>query len=314
VAALKCAGVIAAGVAFAVVTTFPDQTAVATNMHHLGPSDLLRAIQHLAGNPGSLLGSVLGTRHPVVCVLALLLLAACLLGDGPVLVFFATGALGTSLMFDLVYASSEDRHRGVFLIFVVALLWIRLDPGAPAFRATVLPRAAISAIVVALFLDQIAIGALRAAEDYQNQVSSCPALGALLRSTPHLRRAVVIGEPDYLIEALPLYADNDIYIPRERRFGKTVRFTTASRPVMSLDDLLASARSLEVSLRRPVVIVLGSELALSPDSSFERHYSYNRVFSYSKESYDEFARSVSQIGTFTAAVRHDENFTVYEMR
>jgi hypothetical protein len=201
-----------------------------------------------------------------VTSVALLVLAACLLGDGPVVAFFIVGAVGMSLMFDLVYASSEHRHRGIFLIFALVLLWIRFASGSPrCTHFAVLPAAALPAFVTLLFLDQLGVGAVAVADDYVHEMSSCRALGQFLRSTPELKGAIILGEPDYLLEALPYYADNDIYIPREGRFGKRVLYTTASKADMSLHELLEAGRSLKKRFGRPVLIALGSRLALSPD-------------------------------------------------
>jgi hypothetical protein len=311
-AAMKSTAVVLAGVIFAIVTTFPDRNSIVTGLHQVGLSDILRALWHLVREPGQLLGSTLGTRQPLVTSVALLVLAACLLGDGPVVAFFIVGAVGMSLMFDLVYASSEHRHRGIFLIFALVLLWIRFASGSPrCTHFAVLPAAALPAFVTLLFLDQLGVGAVAVADDYVHEMSSCRALGQFLRSTPELKGAIILGEPDYLLEALPYYADNDIYIPREGRFGKRVLYTTASKADMSLHELLEVGRSLKKRFGRPVLIALGSRLALSPDPPFERHYSYNKVLSFSRETYDEFFGAVSALTVLIRAPDGDENFAIY---
>jgi hypothetical protein len=155
------------------------------------------------------------------------------------------------------------------------------------------------------------VGAVAVADDYVHEMSSCRALGQFLRSTPELKGAIILGEPDYLLEALPYYADNDIYIPREGRFGKRVLYTTASKADMSLHELLEAGRSLKKRFGRPVLIALGSRLALSPDPPFERHYSYNKVLSFSRETYDEFFGAVSALTVLIRAPDGDENFAIY---
>jgi len=73
------------------------------------------------------------------------------------------------------------------------------------------------------------------------------------------RDAIIMGEPDFYMEALPYYLDNPIYFPREHRFGKVVSLTTINQQKLSLAELLATARQVKQS-GKPVLIALGHRL------------------------------------------------------
>ena len=45
--------------------------------------------------------------------------------------------------------------------------------------------------------------------------SSSQALGRLISATPRLSNAILMSEPDFLMEALPYYVPNPVYMPRQ---------------------------------------------------------------------------------------------------
>jgi hypothetical protein len=81
--------------------------------------------------------------------------------------------------------------------------------------------------------------------DLAAALSSSESLGRYLTASPELREAIVIPEPAVMVEALPYYAPNRIYLPREGKDLIKVSFTTASKPKLSLDELLSTAERLK---------------------------------------------------------------------
>jgi hypothetical protein len=61
-----------------------------------------------------------------------------------------------------------------------------------------------------------------------------------------LRDAIIIADPDYLLEALP--------------FGNVVKFTKKARLSIDLGDILATARTLQAESGKPVLILLHQKL------------------------------------------------------
>jgi hypothetical protein len=205
------------------------------------------------------------------------------------------------------------RHQGVLLAFVIVLYWLYEDaPREPVTRLS--GRLHIAAVVLALpavllWNDALAVYQIR--RDLVHEMSSSKALAAWLDARPQYREAILLGEPDYFLEALPYYASQRIYIPRESRFGTWVRFTTDARPTMSLGELLAVARSLKERERQSVLIALGF-----PASTFEQRtretHSYNKVLTWTASEWQQFMQASALVASFRTAL--DETFDLYEIR
>jgi hypothetical protein len=164
---------------------------------------------------------------------------------------------------------------------------------------------------VLLWDDAVAFRKIR--RDLERQLSSCQSLGAFLKGRPELRGAILVAEPDYLIEALPYYTtEQRVYIPRESRFGNWARFTTESKAVMSLGELMATGATLRETEHATVLIALGFDRDL-----FRRRtsvsYSYNKVLRWTPEEWRRFARTTVPLARFRSAVG-DENFDLYRVR
>jgi len=166
-------------------------------------------------------------------------------------------------------------------------------------------------IVCALFLvAQIAIALPDVLGDLAGERSSVAALGKLLDTTPDLASAIVIPEPDVYVEALPYYAKNEIFLPRERTFLRTkVNFTTANDQRLSLAALMAYADDL--SQRRPVVIVVAHRLdAAGP---FVIPWGYGKQLDYDAASLARFREHTTLVASLRAS-SGSENFEVYRWR
>ena len=152
-------------------------------------------------------------------------------------------------------------------------------------------------------------------DDAQHALSSNHALGTWLQQHPAYNNAILMAEPDYIIESLPYYADNPLYLLREGRFGKTVSWTTASSQRMSLGQLLAAAQKIQHQEQRPVLIVLGhlDIDAAKKQTAGEKDYSYNKIFAWGAEDWLEFTSATQPIATFGDATS-DENYEVYVLR
>jgi hypothetical protein len=171
-----------------------------------------------------------------------------------------------SLFFAFVYRGAY-RHEALFVVYLVAMYWIVLNghggswPERWRLEWITKPAAAFgSALFVVLLAFQIPrVAALISADLRGIPASRAKDLGELLQRK-QLSQAIVVGDPEVFLEPLPYYAPNPIYLVRERRFGKVVRFTRHARLRLSLDELLADAQALQAASGRPVVIVLGNRV------------------------------------------------------
>jgi len=89
------------------------------------------------------------------------------------------------------------------------------------------------------------------------EISKSRALGDLLRTSTDLHDAIIVAEPESIAEAISYYADNDIYLLRERKFGKVSSWSShTSNLDLTLHDILVTARDLKNSTGRPILILL----------------------------------------------------------
>src|SRR5262249_12906522 len=156
-------------------------------------------------------------------------------------------ALGFAMLSALVYPA-DPFQRGLLFILLLVLLWIDRGPNAPARKLTRLRHdhvlLGIDGVLAAVLTAQIYFAFGVVTKDLRAPMSSSESLGRYLSTTPGLQDAVVIPEPDAMAEALPYYATNRIFLPREGKDLVKVKFTTASRSELSLDELLDTAQSL----------------------------------------------------------------------
>ena len=132
---------------------------------------------------------------------------------------------------------------------------------------------------------------------------------AQLLEREQLQDAVLIADPDVLLEPLHYHVDNPIWLHREQRFGKVVRFTANARIDVRLDDILGEARRLAAQTRRPAVIVLrhGIDPDAPPSSSPEP---YVGRFITDADQVRRFLAATRRLASFGPAMT-DETYEVY---
>jgi hypothetical protein len=208
----------------------------------------------------ALFGTVLGLiRHPAAAVS---LLAA---------------MLGLSLLFAVIYPS-EYHHSALVISYAIMLYWICLQRELAARRD--LTGASIAGIFrnsrhvvlqtekgiasvgraafVLVLVSQIIVALPPTEGNIRDGVpeSQVPAFARFIQNRPDLKDAVIVADPDFLIEPLPYFIDNPTYLIRENRFRNFVTYTRRSRLEISLDDVLFDARKIAASRRVPIVILV----------------------------------------------------------
>ena len=255
-----------------------------------------------------------------VVSLLLLGLVLSLLRRPFVFVLFAIAWLSMGAFSSLVYPAAL-RHQGVVFMVLVASLWLerlgQVGSNAPASRDARPPRwsdayrgridVAQQVALALLFLPQIAHAKQMIALDVRTELTSAKRLGAILQE-PELRDAIVIGEPDYVLETLPYYAPNSMYLPREVRFRRFASSTRKNRDPLTLKELLASARDVQRTYHRPVVIAM--RWGLNPRGAY---LSSGYTFYYTHSMYEDFmaaTRHITRLETPKEAPAR-ENYDVY---
>jgi hypothetical protein len=229
--------------------------------------------------------------------------------------------VGFSIFFTFLYRG-DYRHEALWLSFLICCYWIaavRIHPPKLGISVDLHPLLRrVPAIGKGLFVLLIAIqapigitSALAATGD--GPPFSCSRdLGDLIHSRPDLRDAILIADPDFLLEPMPYYVSNPTYLMREQRFGNVVAWTGSARLRLTLDDVLATAQRLQMETNKPVLILLAHSLdPLSPAQVIHEGYAWEFVTTPEQEK--AFLRATQLIESFPRALM-DESFDVYLLK
>ena len=176
-----------------------------------------------------------------------------------------------SVFFRLVYPG-DYRHEATWLAFVIAMYWICWKPNRHLHPRAALDRngrsfALVRKVGFAFFLVLIGVQATLGFADLAFAAivgtleSRSRDFAELVSRRPDLKDAILIGDPDYMLEPMHYYLPNRTYFVRERRYGDYVRFTRAARLELTLGDILDEARAIRASTGRPVAILLAWPLS-----------------------------------------------------
>jgi len=179
--------------------------------------------------------------------------------------------VGLSVFF-MVLSPGLYRHQALWLVFLICMYWLAVsgnaqkEPVSPVRLKPFVGRLsnAGTALFVLLLLLQslysvqkiygIVIAPVAALDNRNNNVRS------ILAGHPELKQAVIVADPDFLLETLPYYVSNPTYLMREQRYGNVVHFTRKAQLELSLGDVLTNARRLRQATGSPVVILLSHKI------------------------------------------------------
>ena len=229
-----------------------------------------------------------------------------------------TLSFALSLFFTFVYGGGY-RHAALWLSFLICMYWItwqskstsavRTSEGVQ-FLLGVVQKIGIAAFAALLFL-QLVEGVKcvvhSAAGIYESQSRD---LSALIQKTPELQDAIVIADPDFLIEPLAYYVPNRAYLLHEQRFGNVTWFTRNARQTLSLGEVLELARKLHSDLNKPVIILLKQRLDPSHVEPVV-HEGYSWKLLMTPDQVQSFLASTHFIQRSSSRVSGDESYDVY---
>ncbi len=233
-----------------------------------------------------------------------------------------TTLVGFSLYFAVIYPGSY-RHQALWLVFMISLNWLATPRDAqgefgshasvkPFVRCLATGGTTLFVFVILLQLPSSArkiFGVMSAPttalENRKNNIRS------ILAGHPELHEAVVIADPDFLLETLPYYVSNPTYLMREQRYGNVGHFTRKAKLELSLGDVLTDARRLRQETGRPVVILLSHQIDPSlPAQVYEEGYDWEFIIT--PEQARDFRASTRFI-THRPPAETSEEFDVFAM-
>lgn len=302
------------GVVICAVTMLPTYNdAAARDWSHSSP--LTAAMLSLV-NPGATsLGALFANLLPGIVGSVLLFAATlALLPRRPAFLAAIAALLLTSLFF-AVAANGAYRHAAVWLCFLIALYWISWRQVAAASTSRTWLDGLLPAIGRVSLLLVLAIQSTAGVNDLRNAATGVVAsrsadLGRLIASRADLANAVILSEPEYLVEALPYYVKNRLYLARDHKFGSVVIFSRKGRMDSDLGETLRLARELRDTTGAPVIILLAYRLdEITPDRTYDEGKDW-RTFRASAAQIHDFREATTMIRRFGPA-RTDESFDVY---
>ena len=327
------AAIAAAGVILCAATVYPTVNDAAVIQHPGGLKvlDLARAILLPAGPLDNLLGTdPLHMPPPLrgVIAQALVQFAASLALFGAALSLIRYPGAFLAALFSLLGLSvlsatlshGAYRHDALWLSFVLSLHWVvrsgaTAEYGWPAPVAAMIPSAARigGALLVAVLALQVEAGLLWSKAAAQATTpAAVGGFGSFMAGRPDLHDAVIIADPDFLLEAMPYYVRNPTYLVRENRFGAVVHFTRRARLSLSLPDLLEAARRLRGQTGKPVMILLQTPLspATGPAAVAE---GYDWRLTFTRADAVAFLGATQRLGHFAPA-SEDGDFDAYLLK
>lgn len=285
---------------FATVYPTYNDAAISSNSSSIGPAAIIAGLidarvgfSHLNFGPALLFAACLGLiRRPAPFVAAI------------------AGLIVLKLFFYFVY-QSYYRHEALYVVFLITLFWMSAEGGGGSWRV---PRwmDAVQHAGALVFVALLAMQTLHLVYAVRMQIAGLPYSRskdtAKLLQRPGLRGAIVMADPDTMLEPLPYYVDNPLYFMRQQRFGKFVRLSNDARKQLTLDDILADADRLHRETGRPVVFL--DHMKLQPDTNVRRKAMYDYYTTVTPAGAKHFLSSTRLIAKLRPSDT-DENYDVY---
>ena len=307
--------IVLAGMVLSVFVVFPKHNTILVNENsYIGLSTIFEALKTSILQPSSLFGDLFPGFIPGWLIS--LLLTICILGfiRKPQYLLAALGAqVGLGLAFILFY-SGKFRHQGLYLVFLVFLLWLftdKIKDNKLAKPFKIFQLAGFTALTI-LILGNLTLIKNTLIRDINTPASASKEFGAFLNTSETYQNAIILPEPDFFMESLPYYADNPIFFIRENRFGLFTQWDENMQRNLSLVNLLDTAQELEAEYNQPVLIVIG-HWDIDLNASGEVIYSYNKYFTWEKDEAAAFLQATESVAEFTPAFT-GEKYRVYALK
>lgn len=292
----------ALGAILCFLTVYPtfNDAAVSTNFSSLGPGqfaaallDTAKGFSHLLLSPAVLAVSCLAfVRRPAALCAAVF------------------GFIALKFFFYFVYESFY-RHEILYVVFLLSLFWMTANGAGGTWAQR--PWMRIAPIGAWAFTILLSVHMLALTKPITEQLKGKPyshsADVARLLQRPELMNAIVMADPDTVLEPLPYYVDNPLWMLRQQRFGKVVRLSNDARKQLTLDDVLADAGKLHRRTGRPILVL--SRLWLRSDRPERTFVMFNDATLLTPEHVKRFLASTRQVASLRGLELGDENYDVY---
>jgi hypothetical protein len=159
--------------------------------------------------------------------------------------------LGFEILFRNVYTGGL-RHEGIVLFLIFSICWmtvLRSKDAAGLSRQ-------IAFGMLPLFAIQSAVLPVMVSRYIKYEESNSKPYAEFIRANPQYRDAILMSEPDYMMEAMPYYVKNRVYMPRQGEFHYRVYFGAKRADSLSLERLVSVADSVACANNVPVLLAI----------------------------------------------------------
>ena len=212
--------------------------------------------------------------------------------------------IGFELLFREVY-SGALRHEAVIAFLLFSIAWLAVDG-----RSDEKLRRRITFGLLPLFAVQSAALPFIAQRYFFKPATASKAYGKFLATHPQYRDAILMSEPDYLMEAMPYYATNRVYMPRQGEFHYRVYFDQGTKRIQSLNltQLLDIADRVACGNAAPVLLALGNtDIPWNPLAV--KRVQYGARFSWTPEERKLLRQRTTPVASFPQSIS-DEYYHV----
>ncbi len=306
--------IIILGVLLSIIVVFPKENSILVQSSQTITKQILfDGLIRAVFRPDLSFNQLLPEIFPNFLVVGLIFLSLLGLLCKPQLLIAGLGALiGLGFTFQVIYSGSF-RHQGLFFIFIVFLYWInfesRTSPSKATWLETITKIGTVAGVI--MLIGNSLLFKTTTWLDITTPASASKQFGEFLTASTEFNDAILLPEPDFMLESLPYYTDNPIFFVRENQFGKTVAWEENAQRNLTLGSLLDSAQKLQTTTDVPILIILGHW-----DADFEKPgqviYSYNKVFSWDQADAQRFSEITEFVTEFSPAFT-GEKYRVYKL-
>lgn len=221
--------------------------------------------------------------------------------------------LGFEVVFRNVY-SGALRQEGVIVFLLFSIAWFAVvRAGEKGTGATASRRIALA--LLPLFAFQTLAFPVLIQRYFKYRQSNSKAYAAFVRNHPRYANAILMSEPDFMMEPMPYYLSNRIFMPRQREFAYRVYFDTGKKrqSKLSLGQLAAVADSVSCVYKVPVLLAISDRNFESHPVGFDTPQYKGTVFSWNESEWRRFHASSPLVAEFPYATT-DEIYRIHEVK
>lgn len=260
--------------------------------------------------PWRLLGIEPELASRVIVDICLLVLAWSLRRSRASLAGLILTVIGFELLFRNVW-SGALRHQGLILFLLFSICWMGVMRNTTEANRN--SKRIAFGLLPLLFFQALALPVM-AQRFFRHPESASREFAAFIRSNPRYRDAILASEPDYFMESMPYYVDNQIFMPRQREFHYRVYFDAGRKrqQELTLGGLIAIADSVACATRRPVLLAMGHPHVAKQESGQADLAYKGAIFRWTAAERIRLARRATQVASFLGSAS-DELYDVFEI-